>query len=271
MTDEDTYSFPETFSDRMKMYEGREAQHRGLEKLPIMVRLDGKNFSKLTSHLTKPFDSDFSTLMIECAKYLAHEHNANCAYTQSDEITLVFHSEDFRTTPPFGGRFQKICSIMAAQCSLMFNSMLDTYFANLIAKKPVFDCRAWVVPSKEEAANVFLWREYDGTRNSVQMAAHAVFSHNELHGKNTKQQQAMLLNKGINWNDYPVAFKRGTYIQRKQQEDRPDKSIHSIVDMPILSKVANRASVLLDGADPVLIQEDVDVSSTPKEESESSS
>ena len=42
------------FGDRMKMYEGREAQRRSMPRLPVMVRVDGKGFSKWTKGLKYP-------------------------------------------------------------------------------------------------------------------------------------------------------------------------------------------------------------------------
>lgn len=38
-----------------------------------------------------------------------------------------------------------------------------------------------------------LWRELDATRNSIQMAAQALYSHKQLHQKNTSEMQEMLL------------------------------------------------------------------------------
>lgn len=80
------------------------------------------------------------------------------------------------------------------------------------------------------------------------------------------------MEKGVNWNDYPVFFKRGTYAQRKVIERKltdeewnkiPEKhrltldrntivKRHEIriLDMPIFSKVTNRENVIFEGEDP---------------------
>jgi tRNA(His) guanylyltransferase len=65
-----------------------------------------------------------------------------------------------------------------------------------------------------EAYNYFLWRERDATKNSITMAASSVYSHKELDKKNSTEKQEMLFKKGINWNNYPDFFKRGTYVKR---------------------------------------------------------
>lgn len=50
-------------------------------------------------------------------------------------------------------------------------------------------------------------------RNSIQMVGQAYFSHKELQGKSCNMIQDMLHEqKGINWNDYPTVYKRGTAV-----------------------------------------------------------
>lgn len=82
----------------------------------------------------------------------------------------------------------------------------------------------------------------------------------------------MLFQKGINWNDYPTFFKRGSYVQRKrvfrkftseeldrlpkkhQARKNPDLMIErwviDVIDLPPLMKVKNKVDVIVFGADP---------------------
>ena len=144
---------------------------------------------------------------------------------------------------------------------------------------PVFDCRVWTVPTLMEAVNVFMWREWDCTKNSITQAASHYYSHKELHGKNGSEKQEMLFAKGINFNDYPVWFKRGTYVQRQkvfrkftvEEIDKlppkhnarinPDLIVErtdiEIIDMPILSQVINRVDVFFKGEKPTSADFDV--------------
>ena len=64
--------------------------------LPVIIRLDGNNFSKWTKGLEKPFDKKLTQLMTETTQFLVQETNAVVGYTQSDEITLVLYSSDRR-------------------------------------------------------------------------------------------------------------------------------------------------------------------------------
>ena len=208
----------DALGNRMKQYEGIEANRTLIPRLPIMVRLDGKAFHTFTKGLKRPYDERFSNLMIETTKFLVDKTNARIGYVQSDEISLVMHLEDIESEPMFGGRICKLTSVLASMCSVFFNSKLKEFVpekANLLA---YFDCRVWNVPDLTEAANVLVWRELDATKNAISMAAQSMFSHKQLQGKNGKEMQEMMHTKGINFNDYPSFFKRGTYLRKITRE-----------------------------------------------------
>lgn len=77
-------------------------------------------------------------------------------------------------------------------------------------KGAMFDARCFNIP-KEEVANLIYWRQLDATRNSIQMVGQANFSQKELHGKScNKIQDMLMLEKNINWNDFPTYQKRGS-------------------------------------------------------------
>jgi len=264
----------EDFGDRMKLYENVESARRFMPLLPVCVRLDGRSFSKFTKGMKRPYDEKMSELMINTTKYMVEETNANIGYTQSDEISLVFYSDDFKSQIFFDGRIQKMTSTLAAMCSVYFNSKLPEYFLDKVKFMPTFDCRAWQVPSLVEAVNTILWREQDATKNSISMAARSYFSHKMLQDKNGSEMQEMLFSKGVNWNDYPTFFKRGTYIQRRkivrkftageldllpekhEARKNPDLKIERteirVLDLPPLSKVINRVEVIFEGIDPII-------------------
>ena len=76
-------------------------------------------------------------------------------------------------------------------------------------KGAMFDARCFNIP-KEEVTNYFYWRQLDATRNSIEMAGQAQFSHKELQNKSCNMIQDMLHEqRNINWNDYPTDCKRG--------------------------------------------------------------
>jgi tRNA(His) 5'-end guanylyltransferase len=84
-----------------------------------------------------------------------------------------------------------------------------------IAKGAMFDSRVFTLP-KEEVVNCIIWRQNDATRNSIQSVGQANFSQNQLECKNCSDIQDMLmLEKGINWNDFPTHLKRGSCCIKK--------------------------------------------------------
>ncbi len=206
------------FGDRMKVYEQAEAGRRALPLLPLLVRLDGRSFSKWTRGLDRPFDAGLSRAMVETTKFLVEESKALLGYTQSDEMTLLLHADRYDSEVFFDGKLQKLVSVLASLAAAKFNALVPTLVPKKTGALAAFDCRAWTVPNEDEAANAFLWREADATKNSVAMAAQSLFSHRELDRKSLSDMQEMLFRRGVNWNDYPDAFKRGTFVRRRTFE-----------------------------------------------------
>lgn len=195
--------------DRMKLYEGL-SNPTVLPRVPFLARLDGRTFHSVTKYCERPFSEPFHALMTAVTIHLVTESCATVGYTQSDEITLAWIENPF-----FGGNIQKMCSTLAAMATERFNRHPQDLASGIsFTRHPTFDCRAWVVPSLAEAANVFVWRQIDATRNSVQMAAHANFSHKSLDGLDSKQlQEKLFAEKQINWSEYPAWAKRGTFVR----------------------------------------------------------
>lgn len=205
------------FGNRMKFYEGFETERRLMPLLPVICRLDGIAFHSFTTGLERPYDKRLSMLMIEVAEFLLQHFGADVAYTQSDEITLGWHLDDYDTELFCGGRIQKLNSHLASKTSVRFNKLLPKFIPEKANEEPSFDARVFSVPNLVEATNQFLWREQDASKNSISMAARAYFSHNQVMNKNGSEMQEMLFQeKKINWNDYPNFFKRGTFLVKRK-------------------------------------------------------
>lgn len=263
--------------DRMKEYERAEAGRRLMMRLPICVRIDGKRFSKFTEDLRRPYDERLSRLMVATTRHLVEESAALAGYTQSDEISLLYYDEDPKTQLFLDRRVQKLTSILASMTTGYFNAHLAEAIPEKAGVVALFDSRVWSVPTKDEAANTFLWREVDATKNSVSMAARAYYSHGELQDRKSAEMQEMLFQKGVNWNDYPAFFKRGTFVLRRTVQRRfTSDEIESLpprhaartnpelmvtrsevrpAEMPPFGRLRNRVGVLFDGEEPLLIEE----------------
>ena len=261
-----------SISERMKTFEAAEAKRRTMPLLPVLVRLDGKNFSHWTRGLQRPFDERMSQVMIEVTRRLVEAANACIGNTQSDEISLVLYSPTHESQIYCDGRIQKLASILSSMCTAWFNELINERIPEKRGRLAFFDARVWSVPTQAEAVNVLVWREQDATRNAVLMAAAAHFSHRQMHGKKTDELRAMMREQGTQFESYPVLFKRGTYVQRKivrrkfndeelqklppkhEAHTNPDlvveRSQVEQVDMPPITEVPNRVEVVFAGAKP---------------------
>ena len=83
--------------------------YRLLPNAPIIVMIDGKNFSKLVKNkFEKPFDDWFIETMNKTAEHLCKNiQNCVCAFVQSDEISIVIR-DCSETSTYFDGRVCKI-------------------------------------------------------------------------------------------------------------------------------------------------------------------
>jgi tRNA(His) guanylyltransferase len=216
-----------SLGDRMKSYEA--VYNTSLTpSTPTVLRLDGHTFSKFTANFDRPFDPRIHDSMVAtCSDLLVHFPSATLAYTQSDEITLVFPSG----VGAFNDRVQKITSLAAAYTSVRFNLHLNAAVeaspepavrnAEKVLGNAYFDGRLFTIPTVEEALNCVLWRcRGDAVRNSVGAFARTLYTTKELRLKNTGQILDMMKNeKGVVFKDtVPAWALEGTLVKKEQYE-----------------------------------------------------
>lgn len=212
-----------SLGDRMKRYE-ETAESVLMTRCPIVIRCDGKGFHNFVKKVgaKRPFDGDFCSAMSHAMMFAASQiEGCLFGYTQSDEITLILRNDQsLESEPWFGNRVQKMCSIVSSMVSVAFNK----YYPN---ESAFFDTRVFAVPNLDEAMNCLIWRQQDAVKNSISSAAYFEIgkefgqktAHKQLHGLNQNQRQELLFQKtGINWNDYPIKFKRGMATYKKETE-----------------------------------------------------
>lgn len=239
----------DNLGDRMKTYENV-TRAKMVRRMPVIIRLDGKAFHSFTRGFQKPFDAVLMKTMQDTMKYLC-ENIQGCVfgYTQSDEISLLLIDYQTLTSDAwFDNTVQKMCSVSASMTTLAFNKFFSENFnewgrnnfpdwdeggtnqpvdeqllklSHTYGKREftaMFDSRVFNIP-KEDVVNCFVWRQQDATRNSIQSAGQANFSHKQLMNKTCDMIQDMLfIEKGINWNDYPTACKRGSCCRKRMME-----------------------------------------------------
>lgn len=208
------------FDKRMRVYE-ESLDQCILPDMYIAARLDGRSFTRLTKEVCQfeaPFDIHFRDLMISTVKALMNVgFRIIYGYTESDEISLLFHPED----NTFGRKVRKINTTLAGEASASFSLALR--------QTATFDCRVVPLPNADRVADYFLWRQEDSHRNSLN--AHCYWALRReginarkatsmLEGKSVPDKNELLFSKGINYNDLPNWQKRGVgaYFQAVRKE-----------------------------------------------------
>ena len=223
----------------MKNYYEDRTRYTLLRRSYTLMRIDGKAFHTYTKGLKRPFDAGLIEDMNLTAAYLCKNiQGAKFAYVQSDEISiLITDFDDIATDMWFDGNIQKMTSVAASMATARFNQLRFLRLAKESGIQPryrdeqyvsesqleklnlaMFDARIWQIPQSVEVENYFIWRQQDATRNSVSSVAQSLYSSKELHAKNSDQQQEMIWQKGVNWNDFSSREKRGGFIEKVEQE-----------------------------------------------------
>lgn len=211
----------DALGDRMKALEGVETARRLDPRLPIYARIDGRGFSKFTRGMRKPFDERMAAAMLHATRTLVERTHARAAYTQSDEISLVWETPEDGDAF-FGGKPHKLNSVIAGLATAAFNAAIlassDAGFRAFAARLPHFDCRAFNLPSRDDVADAFLWRFMDARRNAVSMAARDRFPQRDLQGVAAREVLGMLEGEGVAFAALPAAFRQGTFLVRERRE-----------------------------------------------------
>lgn len=203
---------------RMRVFETAH-DHKVLPGIHIVVRLDGRNFTRLTKDLCdfkKPFDVRFRDLMADTA-----EHLMNCgfrvilAYTESDEISLLLHRDD----EAFGRKLRKINSVLAGEASAFFSLSLG--------QRACFDSRVSQLPQETDVRDYFRWRHEDAHRNSLSAHCYWILrkeglnaraATSEIEGLSASAKNELLFARGVNFNDLPRWQKRGLTLYRESYQ-----------------------------------------------------
>jgi tRNA(His) 5'-end guanylyltransferase len=207
----------DSLGDRMKVYEAT-GQRALIQKLPVVVRVDGRAFHTFTRDADKPYDDGIIRLMLDSAKYVADGmQNFIMGYVQSDEASFMMNNDaTIESQPWFNNNQQKIVSITASRMTARFNDRYAKMFATYETAMCEFDSRAFNLP-EHEIPNYFYWRYKDWIRNSLSMFARSFFSQKQLEGKNREDVHEMLHNIGHNWISETTEQQRnGTFLLSRQ-------------------------------------------------------
>jgi tRNA(His) 5'-end guanylyltransferase len=208
---------PDDFEARMRALEVFHSP-RLLPGAWVILRLDGRGFSRFTeSRFDKPFDSRFHDGMVQTAQAILQDLQGLYAYTESDEISVLFP----RSWALFDREQEKIISLSASIASARLSLIFGT---------PVhFDCRVILAAEDQQVVDYFRWRQADAARCalngwcywSLRKAGRSVAQATAaLEGKSVADKNEILFQTGVSFNEVPLWQRRGTglYWQCYQRE-----------------------------------------------------
>lgn len=176
----------------------------------MVARIDGRSFTKLTKErhqFEAPYDPRFRDMMVNTVAHLMQcGFRVAYGYTQSDEISLLFHRE----IEVFERKTRKYNSILAGEASAKFALQLGDLAA--------FDCRISQLPTADLVLDYFRWRHEDAQRNALNAHCYWLLrkrgqavneATNALHKLSVSAKNELLFSEGINFNNLPNWQKRG--------------------------------------------------------------
>jgi tRNA(His) guanylyltransferase len=206
---------PDDFEGRMRLGECFHAL-RVPPSAFIVIRVDGRSFSRLTERLTeKPFDTGFHDKMVKTASALLESLHATYAYTESDEISVLLP----RASELFDREVEKLVSLSAARASATMSLLLGEVVE--------FDARLWVGATDDAVVDYFRWRQADATRCALNGWTYWTLRREgkgvraataALEGATVAAKNELLFARGVNFNAVPAWQRRGTGVSWETYE-----------------------------------------------------
>jgi len=207
-----------SLKDRISSYEDA-YNYSIIQKLPIVVKLNGRSFSKLTSLLNKPFDIQFLNVMQDvCIKVAMDAEGCVFAYSFNDEIILILkNDQSIRTMPWYDNNIQKIASVTSSLASIQFFSSAQKYNLNILGA-PVFTSQVFAVPNITEAVNVLIAKQQQSIQSCISFACFyetikeyddISLARSTLTQKTIDEKIELLQDLNVDYNSLNPEFKKG--------------------------------------------------------------
>lgn len=237
---------PLSTKDRVESYQEL-SNFRLMAKLPVILTINGRSFSKLSSLIDKPYCPKFGECLYSTAIRLCSEIDGVVfGYVHSDDITLVLRNDQTNDTLPWcNNQINKITSIASSVASLHFNKCAAALDLNIV--DPTFISTCFTVPNLSEAINTIIYKQQQNFYTSIQFACFY-----EMIKKFDKQAIKDMLS-GLSFDDkvqllkqecdvdyyqYPTEFRRGVALYKipKVYEGNMKFKWHVNYDLPIFTK-----------------------------------
>lgn len=189
-----------------------------LNRVPIVIVINGRSFNKVTSLLSKPYCMQFAENMLSTTIKLCMEvEGAFFAYQYNDEIILILRNDqNIDTTPWYDNKIQKICSISSSIATQHFNSINTDL--NLMGAS-LFSSQVFAIPNITEVINTLVYKQQNNFYTSIQFACYYELlkkydksTIKEMLSDLSTDEKIVLLKQecDIDFNEYHQSFRRGS-------------------------------------------------------------
>ncbi|QLG70896.1 hypothetical protein HG535_0A08420 [Zygotorulaspora mrakii] len=206
-----------------------ENHERLLPECYIVVRIDGKKFHEFSKfyEFEKPNDLNALKLMNASAKnvVLHYKNDIILAYGESDEYSFILR----QNSTLYNRRTDKISTLFVSLFTSNYVALWTKYFPQKgldIKHLPFFDSRCVTYPNLKAIKDYLSWRFVDTHINNLYNTAFWMLikkcdlttegAEERLRGTLSKEKHEILFSEcGINYNDEPEMYKKGSLITRK--------------------------------------------------------
>lgn len=212
--------------DRVSAY-AEITDYKLLNKLPLIIVINGRSFSKLTALLDKPYSEKFAECLQATLLQLVQEiEGAIFGYCGNDEMIIIARNDQsIETLPWYDNSVQKIASVVSSIATLHFNNCISALDLNLMGE-PIFYSHVFTAPNITEAINVIVSKQQKSLISSIHFACfyellkkHDKNDIKEMLSGTTIDDKINLLRQecNIDFNQYPSSFRRGAACYRTPQ------------------------------------------------------
>lgn len=221
----------------------------------IVIRVDGKGFHKFSEHYSfdKPNDVRALNVMNRAALHVCQTYpDILLAYGDSDEYLFLLR----RKTSLFERREMKLNTTFALLFLTTYYHMWNQEFPDKpieLTRMPNFDARLVVYPNFQVVKDYFAWRQVDCHINNLYNTTFWALvkggmtpkeAENRLIGTVALDKNEILFSDfGINYNNEPEMFKKGTIIVR-EYENKPEEGLSSR-QLQRIEKARRKANVVM--------------------------
>ena len=221
----------QTLKQRMIAYEGSTSQ-RIISRIPIIIKIDGRSFSRATQNIQKPFClktmAMFNGTMLSLVKQI---DGAVFGYQYSDKIILALRNDRSEDEDPwFGNDIQDICSSSASMATYEFmNQLWETDQPPELEGSIAFKVKVFGMPNITEVINYIMYRQFCCMQYAIDETIYSLIGHSAaLDGVSIEERKKILDDAGISLDDFPASFHHGVsaYVTPKLVKTAQGETTH---------------------------------------------